>query len=341
MNLIPKSSQKSDEESPNKLSQIIHSEAGKSNNIIMFEDEKVSSSENNKFEDKETNNKGSGIDLNMDNNNNEVGLKNEDSEVVITTNQFNKIIEGIFMKIAEHLLTNKSTARGHFKDIIYSHELNNEVYEAIPLQYLLDDLEKINIKIDTIGIHCLYEKLKYSDDFESIDVAKLVEELENYGIFENNNSTSNHNNSNRENAEELYKNLSNFLKDKGTQIIDFLKSHIGVSEEGEMLIKIKDFEEILNENNILKGKHSIKMMLKELKTEDNNYIIIDKLKLKLDSYTNKETEEKPNVKDNNKVKSRPINQTEDLNKKEKTNTENKTDESKKSAKEKKENKEVS
>jgi hypothetical protein len=308
----------------------------------MFEEEKVSSNENNKFEDKETNNKGSGIDLNLENNNNEVGLKNEDSEVVITTNQFNKIIEGIFMKIAEHLLTNKSTARGHFKDIIYSHELNNEIYEAIPLQYLLDDLEKINIKIDTIGIHCLYEKLKYSDDFESIDVAKLVEELENYGIFENNNLTSNNNNSNRDNPEELYRNLSNFLREKEMQIVDLLRSHIGISKKGGKLIKIKDFEEILNENNILKkGKNSFKMIFKEIiKKKDNSYINVDKLILKLKNYMNKESEVNQNFEEDNYVKNKQEIQSNELNKNENTNRENKSNESRKSAKEKKENKEV-
>lgn len=342
--MIPKNIQKIDDESPNKHSQIIHSEGGKSNNIVLFEDDKISS-ENNKFDEKDTNNKGSGIDLNMENNNNEVGLKNEDSEVVITTNQFNKIIEGIFMKIAEHLLTSKSTARTHFKDIIYSHEFNNEVYEAIPLQYLLDNLEKINIKIDTIGIHCLYEKLKYSDDFESIDVAKLVEELENYGIFEKNNSTSNQNISNPENVDDFIHNLANFLKDKELQLVDLLKSHMGVKMDGEMLtkkmlIKIKDLEEIMYENNILKGKNSFKMLMKEFfASENNNYISVSKLMLKLENIMNKGNEEEQNLKENSKFKNRTENQPENPNNIDKNNT-NKTNESKKSVKDRKENKEV-
>jgi len=81
----------------------------------------------------------------------EFGIEQKDSEIIITANQFNKILEGIFIKIAEHLITIKKTTHTHFNQIIYSHELNNEVYEAIPLQYLLDNLEKINIKLDTIG----------------------------------------------------------------------------------------------------------------------------------------------------------------------------------------------
>jgi hypothetical protein len=252
----------------------VHTDGGKTKNIEFFDEDKGPSevkNETKKGEEKVVeDNKGSVASLSIENkdNVNEAALKHEDSEVVITTNQFNKIIEGIFMKIAEHLLTNKHTARRHFKDIIYSHELNNEVYEAIPLQYLLDDLEKINIKIDTIGIHCLYEKLKYSDEFESIDVGKLVEELENYGIFENSLTNNNASISNRrENVEEFFENLTSFLNEKGLQVSEFLQNSIGISEEGEMLIKVKDFEEILAENNLIKTKNLSKHLIKDVVKE--------------------------------------------------------------------------
>ena len=214
-------------------------------------------------------------------------MKNDDSEVVITTNQFNKILEGIFIKIAEHLLTNKKTSRSHFNHIIYSHELNNEVYEAIPLQYLLDDLEKINIKLDTIGIHCLYEKLKYSDDYESVDVGKLVEELENFGIFELGTLPNKDVNPSqlKEESDEFYTNLGNFLKEKNLKLVDFLKEKIGVAEDGEMLISVDDLENVLFENNIMKNKILLKSILKNLvKTaEDGDYYSVSNLKSMLET----------------------------------------------------------
>ena len=244
----------------------------------------------NEFKIDSKNNKGSAASLMQENINNEMGLKQEDSEVVITTNQFNKILEGIFIKIAEHLMTYKKTARTHFKEIIYSHELNNEVYEAIPLQYLLDDLEKINLKIDTIGIHCLYEKLKYSDDYESIDVAKLVEELENYGIFENNYANQNALISNRkeENSEEIFCTIGNFLNEKKIKLTDLFKNKIGVSEEGEMIIYIEDFEAILFENSLIKNKNLSKIFLNEIILEEDILSVsIPKLKQKIDSLLKK------------------------------------------------------
>lgn len=250
------------------------------------------------------NNKGSAASLNIDKQEGaEPALKNEDSEVVITTNQFNKIIESIFMKIAEYLLTNKQTARSHFKDIIYSHELNNEVYEAIPLKYLMDELEKIDIKIDTIGIHCLYEKLKYSDEFESIDVGKLVEELENYGIFENTITQNNPIPSARlENAEDLYQDLNSYLLEKKLQVAELFKDHIGISENGEMLIKVKDFEDSLTEKNITRGKTLSKYIIREItKEDDNNYIDVTKLKLKLSSLQSSEPIKNEQVINNNVV----------------------------------------
>ena len=257
----------------------------------MYEEEKEM---NNEFKnDSKDNNKDSAITLINENvnKNNEMELKHEDSEVVITTNQFNKILEGIFMKIADHLITNKKTARNHFKEIIYSHELNNEVFEAIPLQYLLDDLEKINLKIDTIGIHCLYEKLKYSDDYESIDVAKLVEELENYGIFENNLANQNMPNSNRkeENPDEFYSNLGNFLNENKIKLNDLFKNKISVSEDGQMIIIFEDFEGILIENSIIKSKFFSKSFLKDIVVRDDefSYVSLEKLKQKLEGLINK------------------------------------------------------
>ena len=264
-----------------------------------------------------------------------MNAKNEDSEVVITTNQFNKILEGIFIKIAENLLINKKTSRSHFNHIIYSHELNNEVYEAIPLQYLLDDLEKINIKLDTIGIHCLYEKLKYSDDYESVDVGKLVEELENFGIFElgtlpNKDATPGQL---KEDTDDFYMNLGNFLKEKNMKLVDFLKEKIGIAEDGEMLISVDDLEIILSENSIMKNKILLKNILKNLvKTaEDGDYYSVTNLKTMLETCFKK-----------NKKKTKEKNDTEPKKENSKKNIQEpkKTQENEKEKVEIKENKEV-
>jgi len=123
--------------------------------------------------------------------------------------------------------------------------------------------------------------LKYSDDYESIDVAKLVEELENYGIFENNTYTNqNVLNTNRkeENFEEFSAALTSCLKTKNMKINEFFKDKIGVSEEGEMLILLEDFQHICFENSITKNRTLAKNILKEIcKDNENNYVSISKL----------------------------------------------------------------
>jgi hypothetical protein len=112
----------------------------------------------------------------------------DDEEVVLTMKEFDQKVDRMISKLADVLLENKSTVRSFFKSVIAIHSVNREeTYEAIPLVELINAVRDRGLSVDTIDIYCIYTKLKYSDEFEMIDVNKLVEEMLNYGIFEDQN----------------------------------------------------------------------------------------------------------------------------------------------------------
>jgi hypothetical protein len=77
--------------------------------------------------------------------------------------------------------------REFFKDFISTHTIpTGEKYDAITLKDFIQILQQIGINLDTIDIYCIFSKLKYSDDYETIDVSKLLEEMLNYGLFDDN-----------------------------------------------------------------------------------------------------------------------------------------------------------
>jgi len=111
----------------------------------------------------------------------------EEEEVVITIEQFNERVDKILSKLAEFLLSNKKTVKEFFCNYISIHNVTTyDYYDAIPLKDFIQVLQNIGIRLDTIDIYCIFTKLKYNDDFETIDVSKLLDEMLNYGIFEDN-----------------------------------------------------------------------------------------------------------------------------------------------------------
>ena len=189
-------------------------------------------------------------------------------------------------KLAEFLLNNKTNVRSFFKNIIYNHELPESYsFDAIKLQFFLKELKKVDINVDTIAMYCLFEKLKFSEQIESIDVKKLIDEIKIYGVTESNNK-------NEENPkiEEFFYKIGKFLKEKNCKLLEFLEgkiTKIDVDNQIKECISVLEFSQLLTGNNIITDIDLIKNILKLFKTEYNEYIIIEKLKSSLEFYYKK------------------------------------------------------
>jgi len=106
-------------------------------------------------------------------------MENDDeNEIEITVEQFKQKVEFILVRLANFLVSQKMSINQLFNSHIYHHEISKtENYEAIPLKVFITILSSIKIKMDMTDIYCVYTKLKYSDDFETIDLKKLIAEM--------------------------------------------------------------------------------------------------------------------------------------------------------------------
>lgn len=228
--------------------------------------------------------------------------ESNNQELTINTNDFNQKIEMILGKLSDFLQNNKKTVKLYFKDIIYIHEVSkDENYEAIPLQNLLMALDEIGIKIDTIGMYCLFAKLKFNDEYESIDANLLAKEMEKFGIKE----TNGNNEIKEENEitiEYFFSNLGNFLIEKKMKIIDFLKgksSSCTIENQIYDVVKLNVFIETMKENNIISNLNVPKKILRLFCDETYEYVILKSLKSKLELFFKKSKKNKKDVKNLN------------------------------------------
>jgi hypothetical protein len=184
--------------------------------------------------------------------------ENDDGEVVITIEQFNEKVDKILSKLAEYLLNSRQKVNDCFKKVICMENVNNESYEAIQLKDFIQIIQSIGIKLDTIDIYCIFTKLKYNDDYETIDLAKLKEEMFNYGIFDENLSKDV---INRE-KENLFSKIRRYLKNHNINfdefIFDILSKIFIIQEAGKMIriINIEEFVEFLRDKSILKSNEN-------------------------------------------------------------------------------------
>ena len=169
----------------------------------------------------------------------------DDEEVVLTMKEFDQKVDRILSKLADILLQNKSTVRNFFKSVMAIHSVNREeTYEAIPLVELINSIKDRGLTVDTIDIYCIYTKLKYSDEFEMIDVNKLIEEMLNYGIFED------------QNQKNFLESLSNYLIKEQKSFDQLLFSIIG---RVKMVNSPNGLVKVINQNDFtefIKGKIS-------------------------------------------------------------------------------------
>ena len=213
----------------------------------------------------------------------ENSIQEDEEEIQIKSEDFHRIFNGIIKKLADFLKSNRTNIRAFFKNIIYTHEVSEtEYFEAIKLQFFIKDLKKIDIQVDTIAMYCLFEKLKFSEEIESIDVKKLTDEMKIHGIIENNIKIED----NSKNEEFFYK-IGKFLKEKNLKLSDFLQSkliNIDIEYEKKECIRVLDLTKILNEIGINTQIDIIKNITNLFLTDDKEYVIFDKFKSSLEYY---------------------------------------------------------
>jgi len=149
----------------------------------------------------------------------------------------------------------------------------------------LKELKKIDIFVDTIAMYCLFEKLKFSDEIESIDVKKLMEEVKIYGVSESNNKFDEN-----PKIEEFFYRLGKFLKEKAQKLFEFLNGKIVMMEvEGtkKECISVMELTQLLISNNIINDMEMIRNIIKLFVTENNEFIVLEKFKSSLEFYYKK------------------------------------------------------
>ena len=227
------------------------------------------------------------------------------SEVVITNEEYNEKAENVLSKIAELLQSKGKSVKEQFKEIIFQHEISEtEEYESIPLHYLLKELETQGILLDSIGIYCLYTKLKYSDEYEAINVSLLVEEMKNLGIYEKENEISEKFNKN------FFIKISQFLKKKKmnlSEILNFdgLISKIHLNNKETNVLSKEKFISFLKSNLLISSSNDFNKNLANLFCE-GEYVNVSKFEK--ESVREKNKLEKENDEDIKKKKNEDKNE---------------------------------
>ena len=134
-------------------------------------------------------------------------------------------------------------------------------------------------------MYCLFEKLKFSDEIESIDVKKLIEEVKIYGISESNNKFEDN-----PKIEEFFYRLGKFLKEKSMKLFEFLSGKVvsmDINDSKKDCISVMELTQLLISNNIINDMDMIRNIIKLFVTENNEYIVIEKFKSSLEFYYKK------------------------------------------------------
>jgi len=230
-------------------------------------------------------------------------IHEDEEEIHIKSEDFHRIFNGIMKKLADFLLFNHTNIRTFFKNIIYTHELSEkESYEAINLQIFLKELKKVDVNVETIAMYCLFEKLKFSEQVESIDVKKLVDEVKLYGVSENKNEDNSRN-------EEFFYKIGKFLKEKNLKLIDFLEAKIvkvDIGNEKKDCISVHSLTQTLIQNDIVSDPDILGNILKLFVTDDHEHVLIEKFKSSLEYYYKKAMKNKDKY-DKKEVSNKNIN----------------------------------
>ncbi len=168
------------------------------------------------------------------------------------------------------------TIRQLFKESIFLHEVAENIsFEAIPLNNFLNNLSKYKIELDKKDAFCLLNKFKYLEDYESIDVVKLIDELNKYGYEENLQSNSEL----KEDDLNLFKKLNKFLQDNEVEIEDIFlskikKIEINKGEEPKQVVEMNEFLRILKGFKIMDANSNLsEYLLNQICDNSYQYVI--------------------------------------------------------------------
>lgn len=109
------------------------------------------------------------------------------SQIIMNAQEYQRKSESILAKIGGHLYSINTTTRKFFADTFVLKE-KNSFYNAMYLKLFLKVLHnELKLNLDATDSLCIFNRLKNNNNvynIEVIDIDKLVEEMENYGIYE-------------------------------------------------------------------------------------------------------------------------------------------------------------
>jgi len=228
-----------------------------------------------------------------------------DDSKFINSGEFEKKIEEIFGKLANYLDKNKMSIPMIFKDKIVKEEAYlGEKVNAISLQDFINELTKMGIQIDKIGLFCLFAILKINDQTEAVSYDKLNEILKNFGVIQKENNI----------IDEFFMKLGKFLVDNNMKLMDLLKDYVvSTTIKGENLeaIKLHDFIKILLEKNIIRTSNIDNVILNLFCNENNEFVIFPQLKANLEYFYNKSQKKSQGSKESKSNQSKKQNKLDD------------------------------
>ena len=205
---------------------------------------------------------------------------NQSGEIIISNNEYFKRLESIFSKLSNILNKNKKTVKQFFINKIFSKDIGDNVsIESISLNIFIQELIKFKIEVDNIDTFCIYNKLKYSDDYESIDVNKLIEEMIKYGI----NDLSILESLKCEEDNLLLNKLNKFLLNNNLEIEEIFK----LKTKKAVIVNQEEHQDVIEFNDFMKILKGFKIIIDQDKFTDNflkfvcdknkNYVLLNNL----------------------------------------------------------------
>jgi len=233
----------------------------------------------------------------------------EEGEIEISISELNVRVEKVIKQLAEYMKTNKKSIKDLFGNSMFNHEIDEKnSYVGVTFEDFLSTLEALGILIDTIDQYCVFLRLNFNQEIETISVKKLMEELSVYGVLDteirnmkNTESTGSakidqnilNNNSNpyKRQVSAKQANIFEDISKKLKQLeINFEKFLLPISEKleiesknGVLIKKIlkEHFIKFLNDKDIHIDDYNLESFDDIL---DNNYVLLNKVKERIKDF---------------------------------------------------------
>ena len=110
---------------------------------------------------------------------------NEEDEIVISNEEYNKKVTVVLMKLADILKERNSTVYKFFGEHLKIDEsIDNGKVDYIMLTDFINILASIGIEMDEVETYCVYNKLKFVENYDAVNIGTLSVLLESFGVFE-------------------------------------------------------------------------------------------------------------------------------------------------------------